>query len=86
MTALIVAVHLAGGVALGALYFSCLWWHARQFGQGGRLGALLAGSAVRFALLGGALWAASLEGAMPLLTTALGVLLARGAVMRRMAA
>ena len=88
MTTLIVALHLAGGIALGALYFGGLWWHARQFGQGGRIGALLAGSAARFVLLGGALWAASLEGAMPLLATALGVLLARAVVMRqaRMAA
>ena len=88
MTALIAALHLAGGMGLGALYFGSLWWHARQFGQGelgrgGGIGALLAGSAARFALLGGALWAASLEGAMPLLATALGVLLARAAVMRR---
>ena len=83
MTALAVALHLVGGIALGALYFGGLWWHARQFGQGGRIGALLAGTAVRFALLGITLWAASLEGAMPLLATALGVLLARAVVMRR---
>ena len=35
------------------------------------------------ALLGGALATASLEGAMPLLLTALGVLLGRAAVLRR---
>ena len=37
----------------------------------------------RFALLGGLLTLASLEGALPLLAMALGVLIARFAVMRR---
>ena len=37
----------------------------------------------RFALLGGLLTLASLEGALPLLVMALGVLIARSAVMRR---
>jgi hypothetical protein len=53
------------------------------FEQAGRLRTLLASIAARFALLGGVLVAVSLEGAMPLLATALGVLLARAAVLRR---
>ena len=40
----------------------------------------------RFALLGGLLTLASLEGAPPLLAMALGVLVARVVVMRRVAA
>ena len=44
---------------------------------------LLASMAARFALLAGVLTAVSLEGAMPLLATALGVLLARAVVLRR---
>ena len=39
--------------------------------------------AARFVILGGALTAVGLEGAMPLLATALGVLLARVVVLRR---
>jgi hypothetical protein len=39
----------------------------------------------RFALLGGLLTMASLEGALPLLAMALGVLVARFVVMRRVA-
>jgi F1F0 ATPase subunit 2 len=68
---------------MGALYFGSLWWNALMFEQAGRLRTLLATMAARFALLGGALIAVSLEGAMPLLATALGVLLARAAVLRR---
>ena len=83
MTVLILALHLAGGAAIGALYFGSLWWNAQLFERAGRLRTLLASMAARFALLGGVLFAASLEGAMPLLATALGVLLARTAVLRR---
>ena len=83
MTILILALHLGGGGVIGALYFGSLWWNARLFEQAGRLRTLLASMAVRFALLGGVLLAVSLEGAMPLLATALGVLLARVAVLRR---
>jgi F1F0 ATPase subunit 2 len=83
VTVLILVLHLGGGAAIGALYFGSLWWNARLFEQAGRLRTLLASMAARFALLGGVLLAASLEGAMPLLATALGVLLARAAVLRR---
>ena len=83
MTVLILALHLGSGAAIGALYFGSLWRNARLFEQAGRLRTLLASIAARFALLGGVLVAVSLEGAMPLLATALGVLLARAAVLRR---
>ena len=83
MTALIVALHLAGGAATGGLYFGSLWWNARMFERAGRVRMLLAGMAARFALLGGVLTAASFEGAAPLIATALGMLLARSAVLRR---
>jgi F1F0 ATPase subunit 2 len=77
------ALHLAGGAALGALYFGSLWWSTRLFERAGRLRTLLAGMAARFVVLGAALAAASIEGTLPLLATALGVLLARAAVLRR---
>ncbi len=76
-------VHLAAGIGLGMLYFSSLWWSARLFARGGGLSMTFALMAGRFALLGGALMLVSLEGAGPLLMTALGIFVARFAVMRR---
>ncbi len=74
--------HLAAGIALGALYFRAVWWSARLFAQGGRAATLVVLIAGRFAALGGLLALASLEGALPLLIMALGVLIARFAVLR----
>ena len=79
----ILAMYLAVGFSLGLLYFGSLWWNARLFSGSGRLRTVLAMAAARFALLGGALALASLEGAGPLLATALGVLGARAVVLRR---
>ena len=75
--------HLAAGIALGILYFRGLWRNVRRFAAGGRAAATIALMVGRFALLGGLLTLASLEGALPLLVMALGVLIARSAVMRR---
>lgn len=83
MTAVVLMLHVVGGAALGTLYFGSLWWNTRRFGHGGGILTLLAGIATRFVLLGIVLWATSLEGAMPLLATGLGVLLARTVVTRR---
>ena len=83
VTLLVVALHLLGGAALGALYFGSLWWNARLFERAGRLRTLLGSMAMRIVLLGGVLAAVSLEGAAPLLATAFGVLLARAGVLRR---
>jgi F1F0 ATPase subunit 2 len=77
------AAHLAAGFALGVLYFRSLWWNVCRCTGGGRLtttGALMIG---RFGLLGGLFMLTSLEGALPLLMLAFGVLIARSAVMRR---
>ena len=78
--------HLAAGFALGVLYFRGLWWSARRFTgacAGGGRATTIALMIGRFALLAGLLTLASLEGALPLLVMALGVLVARSAVMRR---
>ena len=83
VTLLDLGVHLAAGIGLGGLYFGSLWWNARLFARGGRLSMTFALMAGRFVLLGGALLLISLEGAGPLLVTALGILVARFAVMRR---
>jgi F1F0 ATPase subunit 2 len=74
--------HLAAGIALGILYFRGLWWNTRLFASGGRVATTIALMAGRFILLGVVLAGASLEGALPLLTMALGILIARAAVMR----
>lgn len=73
--------HFGVGFGLGILYFRSLWWSTRRFA--GSMAATLALMIGRFALLGGVLTLASLEGALPLLTVALGVLAARSVVMNR---
>ena len=78
----ILAACLVAGIGLGALYFRTLWWTARRFGADGRVTTVIALTAGRFATLGGALVLASLAGAAPLLTIALGILVARFAVVR----
>lgn len=77
------ALHLVGGIVVGILYFRTLRWNAELFGGGGRVRTLIASMAARFVLLGTILTAASFEGAMPLLATAAGVLVARTIVLRR---
>ena len=81
-TFLSLAAHLAAGVIVGVLYFRSLWWNARCFTAGGRLSMTIAVMIGRFVMLGVLLTLASLEGALPLLLMALGVLIARFVVMR----
>jgi F1F0 ATPase subunit 2 len=75
--------HLALGLGLGLVYFRGLWWNARLFASKGRAAMAVGLVLGRFVLLGGLLTLASLEGALPLLATALGVLIGRSVVMRR---
>jgi F1F0 ATPase subunit 2 len=75
--------YLAAGIALGTLYFRGLWWNARLFAGSSHLPAGFAFMIGRFVLLAGFLTLASLEGALPLLAMALGILVARAGVMRR---
>jgi F1F0 ATPase subunit 2 len=77
-----VVVDIIGGIVLGILYFRSLWWITRRFTEGGRATTTIALMIARFALLVGLLTLASLEGALPLLMMALGVLIARTVVMR----
>ena len=81
--ALSLAVHFAAGIVLGLAYFRGLWWNARLFAEGAALTVTIGLLVGRFALLAGLLTLASLEGAMTLLVMALGVLVARYAVMHR---
>jgi hypothetical protein len=78
------AAHLAAGIVLGICYFRAVWWSARRFALGGRMTTTVALTIGRFVVLGSVLALASVEGALPLLVMALGVLGARFAVMRRL--
>jgi F1F0 ATPase subunit 2 len=75
--------HFVAGIILGLLYFRSLWWNAHRFTGGGPLATTIAVMIGRFVLLGGLLTLASLEGALPLLVMALGILIARSVVIRR---
>ncbi len=77
------AGHLAAGFALGVVYFLALWRSARLFGEGGSAISVLSLAIGRIALLAGALTLASLEGAPRLLAMALGALIARAVVVRK---
>lgn len=81
---LVLIAHFGLGLGLGTLYFANVWWSARQFGEGGRIAGVALHALLRLALLGGVLALASLEGALPLLLTALGVVIARVAMVRRL--
>ena len=83
MMAISAGAHLFAGFALGLLYFRSLWWNAQQLAAGGHPIATAVLSFGRFAVLGGLLALTSSEGALPLLATALGVLIARPIVIRR---
>jgi F1F0 ATPase subunit 2 len=74
--------HLAAGIMLGVIYFRSLWWNTRRVAKGGRVATTIAVMIGRFVILGAVLSLASLEGALPLLVMALGVLIARSVVMR----
>ncbi len=82
--ALNLAAYFAGGILLGLIYFRGLWWNARLFTADGHARTAILLMVGRVALLGGLLTLASLEGAGPLLVMALGVLIARFIVMRRL--
>ena len=79
---LILSAHFTAGISLGVLYFRTVWWNARLFSLGGRVATSLLLVLVRFALLASFLTLASLEGALPLLVLALGILSARVAILR----
>lgn len=75
-------VFLALGIMAGTTFFALLRWNTLLYVQGGSLGFALGLQAVRIGLLGGLLVLTALQGALPLLLTALGLLIARPIVMR----
>jgi hypothetical protein len=76
------ASHLVAGILLGILYFRGVRWSADRLAGGDRTATTIAFTIGRFVFLGGLLTCASLEGALPLLTMALGTLAGRFAVLR----
>jgi hypothetical protein len=82
-TAFLVASHLALGTALGVLYFQTMWRGVRLLAGRRPLKAVIVAMLARFAILGGILALTALEGATPLLATALGIMAGRFLVMRR---
>lgn len=83
MPGLAVVAWFALGSAVGAAYFAGIWWSAAQFARGGRVTMTIVLALIRLAVLGGLLTLASVQGAGPLLAMAVGIVLARFGVMRR---
>ena len=75
-------LYFAAGLMLGTVFFTTLRWTSDRLAAGRPVPATIAVMVVRFVLLGAALALASLDGAMALLLTALGVFVARAAVLR----
>ncbi len=76
------AAHLAVGLLAGLLYLRALRRATDIFAGGGGLAGALGMGASRFAAIGLVLFLAALEGALPLLAMAAGVLLARYVMLR----
>ena len=71
------------GVVLGLIHFGSLWWNTRAFLSGSASRAF-AIQLLRFGLLIIVLAGLAKLGALPLLTGALGLFLARGLMLRRL--
>jgi len=72
------------GFIAGALFFALLRWNTSLYVRGGSVALALAVQAVRIAGISGLLVLTASHGALPLLLTTLGVLLARPVVVRCM--
>jgi F1F0 ATPase subunit 2 len=79
---LTLALYGTSGIVAGSLYFACLWWNARLFAERGGTWLTVLLLLGRILVLGCGLTLAARQGAMPLLLMALGVFIARFAVMR----
>lgn len=80
---LVLLANLLLGLGVGLVYFRAVWCSAQTFAAGRSIWLVLLLAAGRLVLLGGALAVISREGALPLLLAALGVLVSRALVMRR---
>jgi F1F0 ATPase subunit 2 len=75
---------LALGLVAGTLHFSLLRWNTIFYARPGRIGMGAALQLARLAVLAALLTMVARQGALPLLLTALGVLIARPIVVRRL--
>jgi len=80
------AGYLAVGLLAGTLHFGLLRWNAALYTRAGGIWMAAALQAARFGVLAGLFVIAALHGAMPLLLSALGLLIARPIVIRRVMA
>jgi F1F0 ATPase subunit 2 len=78
------ALGLGVGLVAGGAYFASLWWNTQLYLAGGRALLAIALQVARFALLLGAMAALAFLGALPLLMGAVGLLIARTLVVRRL--
>jgi F1F0 ATPase subunit 2 len=81
---LTLALYGVAGVVAGTLYFVCVWWNARLLATRGGTWITILPLLGRILVLGCVLTLAARRGAAPLLLMALGVFVARFAVMRRL--
>lgn len=79
------AAFLALGFAAGTLFFALLRWNAALYTRGGAPVPAVAIQLVRLAAVAGLLALVALHGALPLLLTAMGLLIARPIVLRVLA-
>ncbi len=77
---------LAVGLLAGTVHFALLRWNTALFAQPRRIWVAVPLQVARLSVLAGLLVIAALHGALPLLLTALGLLVARPVVMRRIIA
>jgi F1F0 ATPase subunit 2 len=77
---------IAAGALGGLVYFGSLWWNITLYLGGQRIGAAAALHVLRLGALAALLALTATRGALPLLLTALGLLIARPLMMRWMAA
>jgi N-ATPase, AtpR subunit len=73
---------LSLGLAAGALFFALLRWNTSLYLHGGNVTVALTVQVVRIAGLGSLLFLTASHGALPLLMTALGLLIVRPIVLR----
>lgn len=78
------AAYFALGLLAGGAHFASLRGNARLFAGSGSPAAALGLQLLRLGALAGLLVLVALHGALPLLATALGVLVARSIVVRRL--
>ena len=74
---------LAVGSLLGLAHFGMLWWNVGFFASGG-LPKAFALQLLRFGVLAAVLYGVAQFGALALLCAALGILIARSIILRRM--